>query len=162
MNAKLKFVAAIFVLFAFFIGGPRVASAAPPTDACSLLTTAQVSAVLGVTAETGKPLAPTITKVCHWGTSAPAGKGSAKKGVMLTLQDPRAFAYAKMPVGNGITKVDISGVGDDAVYGTTPGFPTVLTVKKGDVVFVVHVNGFTDDEIKAKEKTLALDVLARL
>lgn len=162
MNAKLKFVAAIFVLFTFFIGGPRVASAAPPTDACSLLTTAQVSAVLGVTAETAKPLAPTITKVCHWGASGTAGKGSSRKGVMLTLQDPKAFAYAKMPVGNGITKVDVSGVGDDAVYGTTPGFPTVLTVKKGDVVFVVHVNGFTDDEIKAKEKTLALDVLARL
>ena len=162
VNGKSRLALAIAGSFAFFLVGSRAAFAAPPTDACSLLTTAQVSAVLGVTAETGKPLAPTITKVCHWGASGTAGKGSAKKGVMLTLQDPRAFAYAKMPVGNGITKVDVSGVGDDAVYGTTPGFPTVLTVKKGDVVFVVHVNGFTDDEIKAKEKTLALDVLARL
>ena len=66
-----------------------------------------------------------------------------------------------MPTGN-ITKTPVSGIGDDAVYGTTKGVATVLTVKKGDQVFVVRVIGFSEDETKAKEKTLALDVLSKL
>jgi hypothetical protein len=162
MKSGLKLKVILGVLFVFFLGRGRIALAAPPTNACSLLTTAQVSAVLGVPVEAGKPLAPTITKVCHWGAINAAREGMTSKGAMLTLQDAGAFAYAKMPVGHGIIKVPVSGIGDDAVYGTTPGYPTVLTVKKGDVVFVVHVNGFSDEQIKAKEKTLALDVLAKL
>jgi hypothetical protein len=67
-----------------------------------------------------------------------------------------------MPAGNGIVKTPSGGIGDDAVYGTSPGASTVLTVKKGEAVFVVHVTGFSENEIKTKEKTLALDVIARL
>lgn len=135
-------------------GSARVALAAPPTaDPCSLLTPAQVTAELGVPAAPGQALVP--SKVCVW-------SASAGKRVIITLQDPRSFAYARMPVGNGIVKVPVSGIGDDAVYGTTPGSSTVLTVKKGDVVFVVHVNGFPNDQLETKEKTLALDVLGKL
>jgi hypothetical protein len=146
---------AVLAVFAACMSHPTYA--APPTDACSLLTQAQVSAVLGVNVGPGQNLTP---KMCHW--SEPGQTGPKRKGAMLVLQDAQAFAYAKMPVGNGITKVPVSGIGDDAVYGTTPGFPTVLTVKKGNLTFVVHVSGFPDDQIKAKEKTLALDVLAKL
>lgn len=149
MKLSCPLMFACFLVFA--LGTARGAQAAPPANACSLLTTAQVNAVLGVTVGEGTPL---TARVCHW--------AKADKGAMITLQDARAFAYAKMPAGNGIIKVPVSGIGDDAVYGTTPGTPTVLTVKKGDVVFVVHVNGFSDDQIKAKEKALALDVLAKL
>jgi hypothetical protein len=156
MNSTCKLAIITAVLFFFALGSSRAASAAPPADACSLLTPAQVSAALGISVGPGKRLTP---RLCQWGTPDLAGK---KKGVMLTLQDPLAFTYAKMPAGHGITKVPASGIGDDAVYGTTPGYPTVLTVKKGDVVFVVHVGGFPDDQIKAKEKTLALDILAKL
>jgi len=160
MNWKAR-AAVVFVgFFAFAVCSVRFAYAASPTDACSLLTSAQVSTVLGISVGPGKPLSPTNTKLCSWG--APGLVGKAKKGVMITLQDPRAFVYAKMPAGNGITKVPASGIGDDAVYGTTPGYPTVLTVKKGNVVFVVHVSGFPDDQIKAKEKTLAKEILAKL
>jgi hypothetical protein len=156
VKSKLKLALAFGILTVLTLGNGPAASAAPPTDACSLLTSTQVSAVLGVSAGPGKLLTP---KLCQWGTPDMAGK---KKGVMLTLQTPLAFAYAKMPAGHGITKVSVSGIGDDAVYGTTPGYPTVLTVKKGDVVFVVHVGGFPDDQIEAKEKALAQDVLAKL
>lgn len=157
MISLRQFVTITAVLFLLALGSSRLAFAAPPTDACSLLTPAQVGAVLGIPVEPGRHLSASNTTICDWG--APAGK---QKGVMITLQNPRAFAYAKMPVGNGIVKVPAGGIGDDAVYGTSPGYPTVLTVKKGNVVFVVHVTGFADDEIKAKEKTLALDVLGKL
>jgi len=131
--------------------------AAPP-DPCALLTQAQVSEVLGAAAGAGERLA---TSVCQWSTKAEAGAGSKK--VTLTLQNAQAFAAAKTPVPTGtITKTPVSGIGDDAVYGTTKGAATVLTVKKGDAVFVVRVFGFPEDETKAKEKTLALDVLSKL
>ena len=157
MNPMSKLAIAITTLAMFILASGRAASAAPPPKACSLLTPAQVSAVLGVSVGPGQALSPSDTKLCHWGEAV--GK---KKGVMITLQNPLAFTYAKMPAGHGITKVPVSGIGDDAVYGTTPGYPTVLTVKKGDVVFVVHVKGFPDDQIKAMEKTLALEVLKKL
>ena len=161
MDSKLKLGLGLTVVLVLAATTVPTTYAAPPTDACSLLTTAQVSAVLGIKAGAGKPLSPTSTNLCQWGAPVLFAT-TAKKGVILTLQNPLAFAYAKMPVGHGIIKVPVSGIGDDAVYGSTPGYATVLTVKKGDVVFVVHVSGFPDDQIKTKEKTLALDVLAKL
>jgi hypothetical protein len=155
MNWK-PVVAGLCGVFIFAISDARAVYAAPPTDACALLTPAQVSAALGASTGAGKSL---TSKLCQWGSPDAYGK---KLGVILTLQNARAFTYAKMQVGDGITKVPVSGVGDDAVYGKTPGYATVLTVKKGDVVFTVHVSGFPDDQIKAKEKTLALDVLGKL
>jgi hypothetical protein len=56
----------------------------------------------------------------------------------------------------------VSGVGDDALYVTTPGIGTGLIFKKGDSAFDVRVYGFGDDEIKTKEETLAQDILAKL
>lgn len=71
------------------------------------------------------------------------------------------FTNAKTPV-KGITKTPVSGVGDDAYYITTPGLGTGLNVKKGNSAFQIRVNGFPVDQTKAMEKTLALDVLAKL
>lgn len=157
MGSKLSIGLIVSLAGVLFAGAVRPAHAAPPADPCSLLTQAQVSAVLGVDAGAGKHMATTI---CQWAGPGPAGKNS--KTVLLTLQDARVFPYAKAEVGHGIVKTAVTGIGDDAVYGTTPGLATVLTVKKGDVVFVVHVTGFPDEELKAKEKTLALQVLPKL
>jgi hypothetical protein len=102
-------------------------------------------------------------KACEW--SAPGQPMPNAKKVTVNVQDARAFESAKMPVGHGITKTPASGIGDDAVYSTTPSLGTVLTVKNGGVAFVVHVYGFPldqIDEIKNKEKTLALEILGRL
>ena len=82
----------------------------------------------------------------------------------VTLQDERGFAAAKMPVPDSrarITKAPVSDVGDEAVSGTSPA-GTVLTVKKGSTVFVVHVYGFPVDQTKVMEKTIALQILAKL
>ena len=140
-----------------------VANASPmygaTTDPCSLLTPAQVSAVLGENVGVGKNLASTV---CDW--AAPnQPSGVAAKKVTVTLQKPQAFAYAKMPVNSKeITKTPVSGIGDDAVYGTTSGKLATLTVKKGDVVFVVRVSGFPLDQLEDKEKTLAKEIVAKL
>jgi hypothetical protein len=162
MDKKHSIPFLIVFLFILFVCGSRAAHAAPPNP-CSLLSPAQVSAVLGVNVGEGQHPANTL---CEW--SVPGQSGPGTKRVTVTIQDSRAFEYAKMPVGGGITKTPASGVGDDAVYGTTPKFATVLTVKKGDVVFVVRVYGFPIDpgkpldEVQAREKTLALEILSKL
>lgn len=156
MASSYSLAFAVFCLLATF--GSRPAYAAPPVDPCSLLTPSQVGDVLGVSVGPGQKVA---AKLCQW--AAPGQTTGPKlKKVLVTLQDERAFTYAKMPVGHGITKTPVTGIGDDAVYGTTPGVGTTLAVKKGTVAFVVHVTGFTEDETKSKEKTLALEILPKL
>jgi FlaG/FlaF family flagellin (archaellin) len=157
MNSKLKFALAFGIVGVLTLGNGRAASDAPPTNACSLLTAEQVSSVLGVKVGTGQGL---MAKMCKW--SEPVPPGAPAKRVMLNLINPQGFAYAKMPGGNGIIKTEVSGIGNDAVYVSASGAPTTLTVKKGDVAFTIIVMGFSDDKTKAKEKVLALDVLAKL
>ena len=128
-------------------------------DACSLLTVQQVSAALGTTVESGKLLIASNPRSCGW---APAGgpKIGGKK-VTLTLISVQSFETGKKPV-QGIEKSALSGVGDDAVYITTPPFDTALNVKKGNSAFQIRVGGFKTEEEKAIEKALAPQVLARM
>jgi hypothetical protein len=155
MNSKHSIALVIGALFVLVACSSRPAYAAP--DPCSLLTQAQVSAALGVEVGAGRLVVP---KLCEW-TAAGQSTAGAKR-LLVTLQDPRTFVYAQMQVGHGITKTPVSGVGDEAVSGTTPGLATVLTVKKGNVVFVVHIFGLPNDQTKEKEKTLALEILSKL
>jgi hypothetical protein len=122
-----------------------------------------VSAVLGATAGQGRHIA---TRLCEW--DVPGASGLNQKKVTVTLDTAQGFANAKTPVGGPITKVPANGIGDEAVFGTTGKFATTLSVKKGEVFFVVHVFGFpldqpkALDEVQAKEKTLALEILSNL
>jgi hypothetical protein len=160
MNLKTSTALVIGVLCVLAVCRSRPAYGAPPADPCTLLTQPQVSAVLGASVGVGKRVAPTL---CEWSAPGQPQTLSAKK-VTVTLQDERAFAAAKTPVPDGrarITKAPVSDVGDEAVSGTSPA-GTVLTVKKGSTVFVVHVYGFPVDQTKVMEKTLALHILSKL
>ena len=165
MNSKYSVAWVIGVLCLLAACDSRAAYGAPPTDPCSLLTPEQVSAVLGVQAGPGKRLA---SRLCDW---RPPGQsmGMKAKSVMITLLDASGFTATKTQLNvQGITKVPVSGIGDEAVYGTTSGLGSTLSVKKGDFYVVVHVNGFPfdkskgADEVEAKEKTLALQILSKL
>ena len=135
--------------------------AAAERDPCSMLTSAQIGAVLGTQVGEGKHLA---SPVCEWTDSSP---GSRKK-VDVTLLTERGFEAAKTPVGGPITKTPASGIGDDAVFGTTGKVATTLAVKKGGVMFVVRVQGLPIDQpqaindVQAKEKALALQIVSKL
>ena len=164
MNSKHSIAWVTGVLCLFAACDSRAAYGAPPSDPCSLLTPAQVSAVLGVQVGPGKRLATTL---CDW--RAAAQPGMKAKSVMITLLNAGGFAATKTQLNvQGITKVPVSGIGDEAVYGTTSGLGSTLSVKKGDFYFVVHVNGFPfdkakgADETEAKEKTLAQQILSKL
>lgn len=141
--------------FVFVLGVPRVSFAAPPTDACSLVTAAQVSAALGVPIGAGERIVPSSPKLCGFG-----GAGAAKR-VVTAIITPEMFDHEKHPL-QGIKEEQLSGVGDDAHYMTTPGFGTGLSVKKGSFAFKVRVYGFPLEQVEQKEKTLAQEILAKL
>jgi hypothetical protein len=135
--------------------------AAPPTNPCSLLTLAQVGAALGGTVAAGTLAG---SHDCEWA----GAHGAPGKTLLVEIVGPigsvtpaERFNTMKAPLPvRGIVKTPVNGIGDDAVYVTTNG--TLLSVRKGGFVFTVHINGFSTEEAKAKEKTLALAVLAKL
>ena len=158
---KSRLIAAIFLstlLFAFGFAGPYAVLAAPTSDACSLLTSAQVSESLGISVNSGQRLVATSPTMCGW--AAPGGPLGAKH-VVATIITLDTFSREKTPVP-GIVKIQATGVGDDAHYITTPGFGTGLSVRKGNFAFKVRVYGFPDDVLKQKERALAQEVLAKL
>ena len=143
-------------LLALVCEAPRVAFAAP--DPCSLLTQPQVSAALGVSVGAVKP---TQGKICRW--AAPGGRPGLTQAVVLTMQDAKAFDFAKSGSKSpNLVKTPAAGVGDDAVINTVGSVTTLLHVKKGDTYFEVHVYGFSIDQTKTMETTLAKEVVAKL
>lgn len=166
MNRKAMVGAFGGAFAAFALGGSHAAYAAPPTDACSLLTPVQVTAVLGVSVAAGERVVPGIAALCGW--EGPGPKSMSRKRVVLSiytqigsLTPVQRFNNAKFPI-QGVKKEPVSGVGDDAIFATTPGFGTGLIFRKGDAAFDVRVYGFPIDQVKAKEKKLADCVIQRL
>lgn len=135
----------------------RAASAETLSDPCALLTSAQISAVVGATVGAGEPIG---TTGCQWYTG-PATPTNPHIVATLALWGGSAFAGMKTPLPN-ITKTSFGGLGDDAVW-TVVGPLTTLSVKKGTVAFIVRLYGVEgQDKQMAMEKALALDVLAKL
>lgn len=150
----IKVLCQVFGILA--MSGARAAYAAPPTNVCALLTPAQVSAVLGFSAKPGNP-AVNDAHTCVWPLANFSKLGSKDtKLVQVTILDSQDWTIVEPLVG---ALGPVRGVGDSAVYG--PGNST-LYVKRGNAQFLVFMQGFPDDQIKAKERTLALDVLAKL
>jgi hypothetical protein len=166
MNSKSMAAALGGALCVLALSGSRAAYAAPPSDACSLLTSAQVTAALGASVAAGESLVPGRATVCGWEV---AGQHSMnRQRVVLSiytrigsLTPLERFNNAKTPMA-GIEKEPASGVGDDAIFVTTPGFGTGLIFRKGDGAFDLRVYGFPIDQVKAKEKTLADCVIQSL
>jgi hypothetical protein len=152
MDSKHAMVLVVGIVCGLAAGGSRPASAETPPAPCALLTVDEVSAALGAKVSAGDPIA---TTGCSWSVKVP------HTIVTVSLWPGDSFAGMKVPLAN-ITKSPVSGVGDDAVLATVANFVS-LSVKKGDVVFIVKVYGVPDPNKQASiEKTLALDVLGRL
>lgn len=153
---RLGLIGAVFFLLA--IGGVGTTYAAPPKDACSLLTSAQVSSVLGFSAKPGRVIS-TDTTVCDWPVASLSKMMSKDtKEIEVKILDADSWAMIA-PAASGAAQV--KGIGDIAAY---LGPPTLMTlyVKKGTTEFDVNVHGFPLDQVKAKEKTLAQEIVAKL
>jgi hypothetical protein len=168
MKCKLSIVA--MSLAALILGAVQLGYCAPPVNPCSLLTQEQVSTSLGVTATAGKQEGQFD---CEWDQQGvPMFRGVRVflhiVGAVGTLTPAQQFQTMKMPVpfNKSMVKTPATGIGDDAVYisgGVSYG--TALVTRKGDTVFQIKVQGVPGDQatqVQAREKTLALDVLANL
>jgi hypothetical protein len=156
MRLKATLIAAAFVVFATVT--PHITYAAPPKDACSLLTPAQVSAVLGFSAKPGR-LVSTDLMVCDWPVASLSKMMSKDtKEIEVKILDADSWAMLTAAAKAG---VQLQGTGDYAVYLGPPDLMT-LYVKKGSTEFDVNVHGFPLDQVKAKEKTLAQEIVAKL
>ncbi len=129
-------------------------AAAQSVAPCSLLTSAQVSAAVGVSVGAAQPIANTG---CSW--TAP------HMIVTVSLWDGSKWERMKTPVP-GMNRTSVSGLGDDAFY-TTLGPASgkqmaTLSVKKGGTAYLIKVYGPTLTEQMSMEKTLAGDVMANL
>lgn len=131
--------------------GLATAQAAPAP--CSLLSSAQVTAAVGVTVGTAQPIANTG---CSW--SGP------HMIVTLSLWDGSGWDKMKTPLP-GATKTPVSGLGDDAIYSTLGPAEkqyATLSVKKGGTIYLFKVYGPSVTEQMAMEKVLAGNALAQL
>ena len=173
MRSKTSLAAALVVLFIVRVVTTPYASAAPPDDACSLLTQAQVSAALGFAVAPGAHVNPSNLKACMW---SPPGALTMGKNLFVSLKTAdeykssktlmeRTQAALKAQKGEDagqLTITPVSGLGDDAYYASAGNHPK-LNVKKGDLSVSVEVFGdFPADKLKDIEKTLALQILSKL
>jgi hypothetical protein len=139
----------------------QLASAAAPTNACALLSQAQVATALGVEVDAGKNIIGMDD--CRW---SERGKSTGADIALLqvNLTKPQSFEVGKTPI-SGWTKPAVPGVGDDAYFADNGkvGFPVApsLSVKKGSVfiVIIVKVPKATLEKTKDVEKKVAGAIL---
>lgn len=151
--------AASFCLIA--VAMPSTARA--DTDACTILTPAQIGAAVGVSVGDGKHVTPTYVKTCTWNAS------SASEVKFVTLYVESAANYeggkrmaSQMAAVSKGAAMKPASVGDDGYY-FVAGDQVGLLVKKGSVSFKVAVYATLPVEKKeAMELTLAKDALAKL
>jgi hypothetical protein len=139
---------------------PSTIVAAPPTDPCALLTTAQVSAALGGAVAPAKPL---VTGACQWTQQGKPGDVLFKLDVNLVT----AEHFTRLKTVTIGTVTNVGGLGDDAFYSTfTQGHTTLTTlnIKKGTAAVTIRVSGGTKpaEEYQAKEKAVAVALLSKL
>jgi threonine dehydrogenase-like Zn-dependent dehydrogenase len=151
-NGPRFFIIACICATATF--GPKTAAAQSTQGPCSLLTSAQVSAAVGVSVGAAQPIANTG---CSW--NAP------HIIVTISLWDGNKWDQMKAPLP-GATRSSVSGLGDDAFFSTLGSASAkqiaTLSVKKGGTAYLIKVYGPDVTDQMSMEKTLAGDVLAKL
>lgn len=171
MRSKTGLGAIVLAVLIVVAAAPS-AIAAPPTDACPLLTSAEITAVVGVSVAAGTHITPTYLKSCQW---EPPGGATVQLGsVLLALESAASWDSGKAmlqtvtdsPNDNtkkgGITMTPASGIGDDAYYSSVGNY-TKLIVKKGDASFQIVITSSAPIEKKRDmEKALASKVLSKL
>jgi hypothetical protein len=136
-------------------------SAKAETDACALLTTAQVTAAVRFPVAAGTHVTPTFVKTCTWTGSNSTGA----QFVTLNLQTGTFFDGAKrqatLTAAIGGT-VKPAGVGEDSYY-LVEGTQVALWVKKGGSSFKVAVyKQIPVDQKEEMELILAKEVVPKL
>ena len=140
-------------------GGPGTQGSAP--SACALLTAADAATALGAAVDQ-----PTVNQGggnsnnCTYAPTVITGLMSIELNV-LTLN---AFSQVKSHVGQGMTLIPASGLGDDAFYIDAGFAGTTLYVSSGTIAISVTMLNGNDSaaQIQAAEKVAVQTALGRL
>jgi hypothetical protein len=147
------------VAFGLLAAASSRAPASAASDACHLLSTEQVSTVLGIPVAPGEHIVPNSLTSCGW--MEPGGASIGSKKMVLSLMTARSFETGKTPV-KGVTKTIATGIGDEAYYISMPPFGTALSVKKGGAYFQLRIAGFPSGAVRHLERQLALRLVDRV
>jgi hypothetical protein len=148
-----KSVFAALVLAATF-ATPSAASAQSSSDACSLLTQAQVSAAVGAQVGAGAYVMPTFKTTCTW--TAPG------KIVTLMTESTSAFQSGKTPISPIMQIVPAPGIGDDAYY-VVESTIVMLYTRKGTAAFKTSIySKLPIATLESMESALAQQVASEL
>ena len=133
------------------------------TDACTLVTPAQVSAAVGVSVGEGTHVMPTFVKTCTW---APTAKSSIR-AVTVNLQTVAFYDGAKQMAVKAAAAVPAAqvkavSVGDDGYYDVAGSMVTLLFKKGTESAKVAVYAKMPVDEIEAIELAIAKQVAAKL
>jgi len=136
----------------------QVAFGMEPPDACSLLSTQEVAAALGVEVDVGTAIA---AGACRWNGRAKR-PGDSVATLRINFTKERSFEIGKTPL-SGYTKSPESGIGDDA-YSVVGGGVVTFSVKKGSAVIIIFVEipNTSSEQTKAVERKLALKLVEKL
>jgi hypothetical protein len=160
INLALVMLTVFVTLFALFLTGLVAPPAfADPTDACALLTPAQVGSGVGLSMKPGTHPTPTFLRTCTWEPSG--GPTATIKYVTFYLQSTDSYDAAKRMLSSGNMKeTQVSGIGDDAYYSTVG--PVTSLIGKGNAAFKVAVYAtLPPDKKETIEKALALQALSK-
>lgn len=171
MRSNVSYISVVCCLLFFASATVPTANAAPPSNACSLLTKAQITAVVGVTMADGSHPAG-FSKMCVW--SSASGKAQGSASVTLNIESAASYQAAKsmlqaivnspknQSAKQSITMTQVNGLGDDALFSSVGSY-SKLIVKKGETVLqIVVYSGVNMEKKRDWEKALAADALTRL
>ncbi len=176
MSSKIKVGSIAVALFIASVATIPSASAAPPDDACSLFTQAQVSDAFGFSVLAASIRTLQELKMCMWPQTNAAAEDRYSVTISLQTADDYDKSRPRMEQeeatmkeegdegedGPEITLTNASGVGDDAYYYEL-GQHINLNVKKGRVSLIVEFYAHVPSEkAKAAEKALALQIIPKL
>jgi hypothetical protein len=161
MSARTSLGAIAFIVMIARAVAPLPASTASADDACSILTPAEMSAVLGVSVGAGVYATPTYKKACTWKSTHYVAPGVANTSLVFQGLNTFPSGVEKSQL-KSLSITPVSGVGDGAYY-LAVGNNVGMLVKRGDVVFKVTVSGELPLAKKeAMENTLAQKVVSKL
>jgi hypothetical protein len=152
MSRKTVFAANF--LFAAALAFCSTAFAQSSSDACSLLTSAQVSSAVGAQVGAGAHVMPTFKATCTW--TAPG------KIVTLMTETTSAYQSGKTPISPVMQIVPAPGIGDDAYY-VVENTIVMLFTRKGTVAFKTSIySKLPIATLESMESKLAQQVASEL
>lgn len=173
MPLKIRAGALVGAVLIILAAGAAQSVVAVTEDACSLLTSAQISDAVGVPMGAGTYVTPEFKKTCTW---TPSGDAKGIRAVTLYLETAAAYDAGKKMMEQTVAMMKatepadaaqvqnstVSGIGDDA-FSLTLGSTIGLMVKKGSAAFKMEVYAELNAEKKLEiEKALARVVLPKL